>query len=959
MRALASDRRKARTGPQAVPHAKEGKSSMYAIRSQLIGRAGMAFAVLAPVVLISAPVLGKDAQSYVGNAQRYAAKGDLKAAEIELRNALREAPQDAHIHAMLAQIYLTLGEFASAEREARSARDLKADEADYILTLGEAMSRQGKFADIQAQIKADQRAPELESKVRLILATAAASLGDRVKAETLLRDAVTADQRAPGPKVALARWLISSNLEEAGKLVEEALAVEPRSADAIVVQGEILAKQGKIDGAIERFSQALEIDPKNMSARLSRANVNLSRGDYNSVDNDLDPVLKASPENFAANYIRALEHFKKHEFAEADKMLDRLSPNFSHMPEGFYVQAATKYALGENSQASAAIAKYVDRVPDNPFGVRLAALIAIRRGAADAAVQYLTGYLAKAKPDAQTLALLGNVYAATGKPGLALEQFEKAAALEPENLSLKTMVAASEISTGAGRKGLDELEQVFATDAGATVAGPTLVLTDVRAGRFDKAAETAEQLVKRDAANPLYQVLLGIVRTGQRDYAAAETIFKAIVDKAPDFAPARTNLAHVYMAAGKLDEARKTYEDFLARKPNDVAALLGLVEIAVGERQWDQAIQYAKQARDSAPSDPTPGLALLNVYSAHQDWEPAKNLASQLTAQFPSNAVILDAQARVLAASGDRDGAIQAYRRAYEIAPNSGPILSRYLSLLASAKRFPEYKTLLQARLDKDPGNREIKTQLIRVETEVGGLDAGLSRAQSFAKEDRDSAVYDLISAELYERAGKRSDAIALLEKTASARPMDDGVAIALASLYDRAENATKAEAVLSNRLKERPDAVTVRTALGESYIRNKKFAPAIDEYNRVLSERPDDPAVLNNLAWLHQQIGELPKARELAEKAAGIAPTNGSVVDTLGWILLAQGDTANALTRLQAASAATPGDPEIRYHVAVALGRAGRTADARQVLEQLLGSGASFTSKADAEKLLNELKRG
>jgi hypothetical protein len=53
------------------------------------------------------------------------------------------------------------------------------------------------------------------------------------------------------------------------------------------------------------------------------------------------------------------------------------------------------------------------------------------------------------------------------------------------------------------------------------------------------------------------------------------------------------------------------------------------------------------------------------------------------------------------------------------------------------------------------------------------------------------------------------------------------------------------------------------------------------------------------------------------------------------------------------------PGDPDIGYHFAAALDRAGRTADARAVLEQLLGTGASFASKAEAEKLLNTLKRG
>jgi hypothetical protein len=53
------------------------------------------------------------------------------------------------------------------------------------------------------------------------------------------------------------------------------------------------------------------------------------------------------------------------------------------------------------------------------------------------------------------------------------------------------------------------------------------------------------------------------------------------------------------------------------------------------------------------------------------------------------------------------------------------------------------------------------------------------------------------------------------------------------------------------------------------------------------------------------------------------------------------------------------PGNPDIQYHVAVALGRAGRPADARAVLEKLLSSGGSFSSRADAQKLLDELKRG
>ena len=87
----------------------------------------------------------KTEDAYVGSAQSYIEKGNLKAAEIELRNAVRQSPQDAHLHALLAQVYLKLGEFASAEREARSARDLNGSEQEYLLTLAEAMGRLARF----------------------------------------------------------------------------------------------------------------------------------------------------------------------------------------------------------------------------------------------------------------------------------------------------------------------------------------------------------------------------------------------------------------------------------------------------------------------------------------------------------------------------------------------------------------------------------------------------------------------------------------------------------------------------------------------------------------------------------------------------------------------------------------------------------------------------------------------
>src|SRR5246127_1114379 len=443
----------------------------------------------------------KDSTASVKDAEQYLAKGNLKAAEIELRNAVREAPQDPLLHARLADVYLQLADPAAAEREARAALERNGDEADYISALMDALLRQEKFADLLDLVKPGDRTPALESKVRTALGTAEAGLRDRDKAEDLLREAVKLDPTAVRPKIQLARLLTGTKPEEAGKFIDDAIAANPRSAEALQVKGEMLRTQGDQDGAVRLFDEALKIDPKNMLAHLSRANVNIALGKYKVADEDLDPILKSSPNNFMANYLRGLELAKKQDYAAADRIFDRISPAFSVFWAGYYLQGATKLALGQSAQAEALLAKYLTRVPDDPKAVRLIATAALQQRSQSRAIEYLKPIVDKVPTDTTLLTLLGNAYMAEGKPDLALQQFEKAAALDPDNPAIKTRIGISEIDIGQGQRGLSTLEQVFATKAGAPVAGPTLVLTELRAKHLDKAAEVAESLVREDAKN--------------------------------------------------------------------------------------------------------------------------------------------------------------------------------------------------------------------------------------------------------------------------------------------------------------------------------------------------------------------------------------------------------------------------------------------------------------------------
>jgi putative PEP-CTERM system TPR-repeat lipoprotein len=1185
-----------------------------------------AFAALA-----GSAAFAKDSPTSIKEAEQYLAQGNLKAAEIELRNAIRESPQDPVLRARLGEVYLQLGDALSAEREARAARERNGKEADYLPVLADALLRQGKFANLMDSVQPGNRDPVLESKVRTALAIAASGLRDPAKTETLLKEAIKLDPGAARPKVLLARLLTGTKPAEADKLIDEAIVANPHSAEALQVKGEMLRSRGDQQGAMQRFDEALKIDPKNTLAHLSRADLNISLGKYKAADEDIDPILKASPSQFMANYLRGLELAKQAKYAEADRIFDRIGPGFAEFWRGYYAQGETKLRLGQYAQAEASLGKYLSHAPDDLGAARLIATAALLQHAAPRAIEYLKPFVDKSRADPATLSVLGDAYFADGKPELALQQFQKAAALDPDNPTIKTQIGLSEIDAGHGEQGLAALEQVFNTEAGAPIAGPALVITELRAQRFDQAAETAASLVKSDAKNPVYHTLLGAARAGQQNYPGAESAFRAALAINPDLPTTTGDLAQIYTATGRVNEARNLYNALLAKNPNEVSALLGLADTYVVEHKWTEAIDAINRARTVARNDPAPGLKLIGVYEKRQDWSNAKTVAAELAAQFPGDANILDAQGQAQLAAGDTDGAVSSFKRAYALAPNSVPILSRYVTalwgakyfteargvlqeaiardprnsslkadlirvereingvdaavararalatsdpgdniydlvsaevyekagrlrdaiavlekaiaakpsdedvaidlarlydrsgdfskadgvltprfnadptnialgtamaqqyfltgrrqdakklfadvltrrpnhvvallalaqiataarnwqeaadylgrartaapndpapgialvnlellrqdwknavttaaqlaeqfptntdvldakgraqtasgdaegaiatcrriyelspnsisamtdyvaLLRKAKEFTKAQTVLQAALARDPKNDQVKAELIRVEADIGGVRAGVAKARTFAKEDPGNPHYDIVSAELYEKAGRRDDAVDLLEKAVAARPSDAALIVALSNLYVRTGDPGKAEAVLNTRLQAAPKDVAIRTALAWLYLDQKKYDDAIAEYTRLVADHPTDAAALTNLAWLYQQKGDLAKARGLAEQGVAAAPRAAEIEDTLGWILLAQGETGKALTYLSAASLSAPKNPNIQYHLAVALNRLGRTADAQATLETLLGPGAAFSNKAEAEKLLQQLTRG
>src|SRR5439155_23820022 len=98
------------------------------------------------------------------------------------------------------------------------------------------------------------------------------------------------------------------------------------------------------------------------------------------------------------------------------------------------------------------------------------------------------------------------------------------------------------------------------------------------------------------------------------DLANAEAVLTERLKNDPKNIAAKSALAPIYLMTGRPDAAKRVYDDILSLRSGEVAALLGIADIAVAEKQWPRAMDYISRALAAVPNDPTPGLMLVNMY---------------------------------------------------------------------------------------------------------------------------------------------------------------------------------------------------------------------------------------------------------------------------------------------------------------------------------------------------------
>jgi putative PEP-CTERM system TPR-repeat lipoprotein len=892
-------------------------------------------------------------EALITDAKNYHDKGDNKAAIIQLKNALSQTPDNAEARLLLGTVYSESGDPLSAEKEVRKAMSLGLAPDRAVTELGKILLAQGRYQDLLNETQADnlKNSPDILT----LRGDAQLALGHMDDAKASFDAALKIKDGFANALLGQARYAaIQHDMDEAARLVEVAIAKNPRDAEVWTFKGDLMRSMRKNESAIAAYNQAISLNPNQFAAHIERAYIEIGTSKFDAAKDDVDAARKIIPSSLTVLYVQALSDFTQNKNSAALESLQKiLRAAPEHMPS-ILLTGAVEYRTGATKDAEQNLKKYVEKNPDNVYARKLLTSAMIKNGESKEAIGVLTPALKEAPDDAQLFALAGESYMHVRDFGKATEFFEKASGLAPNVGILHTSIGLSKLGQGDSASAVTEMELGANMDTKSPKAAISLVLTDLRLKHYEKALAAAQALEKSQPDNPLVENLIGGVYVAKGDATTGRTYFEKALKLKSDFFPSLINLAQLDVVDKKPDVAKQRLLAYLEKDKKSTPAMDALSRLADSQGQQEEGTTWLEKASNENPDAVRPALQLAARYMMTDQKNRALTLLHKLQAANSSNVEVLDLLAQAQLGTGDQAGALETYSKLINLAPNSARAEFQLAQVHFQMKNDDAAQEDLKHALAKQPDFEPAMIAQAQLDVRKGNADHALTIAHEMEKKHADSPDGFMLEGDILDIQGKSAPALATYEHAftlGKTTPLMYKIYLLLKKTGKTAEADTR----IAQWQKDHPGDTQLTMYLAQTSLADKQYATAIGQLETVVKQSPKNVIALNDLAWAYDQQKDA-RAQDIAEQAYKLGGDNPTVMDTLGWILIEKGDTQRGLSLLKKAISLAPTSTEIRYHYASGLIKSGDKTSAKEELQQLFTLSKSFPEEAQARELLKQL---
>jgi putative PEP-CTERM system TPR-repeat lipoprotein len=894
------------------------------------------------------------------NAKHYLDEHKLRAAAIELKNALQADPGNAEARYLLGMNNLYFGDVAGAEKEFR--RSIKAgwNEEDAFIGLARALINGNAYQNVIDEIKIkDEYTPKTRANLLAMRAAAFLGQGKNDLAHSELAKAVQLDPNALHVmKATIAFDSKNGNFSGADRTLSQALAVYPESQELLLLETTAALQARDSIRAVTALQKVIELDPPKITtiygrhARLRLASIYIKGKQLEKAEAVLAPLFHMFPNDPQTNYVGGLLAFARGNYDKSEERLLKVMQLSPHHPQTLLLYGAVSFQKQNYEKAATYLSNYINTAPHSIGARKLLGRTYMILGQNEQARETFTPGLEGSAGDVELLALVGLNEIREGELDSGIESLEKAAQYAPQNTALRNTLAKAYIASGEAELAIKELTSILEETDDKENTRTLLVLAYLKGGQPDQAIDTALEILADNPNNPAAITLVGSIFAATGDSKEARNYYDQALKHSPGNPQAAFALAQLEESEGNLAEASKMYKAIVA-DTNSVIAMLALARLAEKQSNRKELFFWLERARNEAPGQIRPRIALVEAYLRDRDIQKAETIVYESREIAPDNAIVLGQWARVLMESKRFNDALPALKELIEKEPES--VFARLLlaETYLNLDQLEHTARELNVALEKDPGSIGALVLMAKMELKRGRFDQAQHYAKQIQALNPDIFVgYELSGDTLFARQ-QYTKAKLEYTKAWSIQPSSELV-IKTSTAAVRSGSPGEAIDLLMTWSERHPEDVRAWQLLGTAVQSTGNLHEAVSIYEKILELHPDNLVAVNNLAGIYAKLGDA-RALSLAERAYRLAPENPGVKDTYGWVLTQEGDVAQGLSLLKAAHKAMPEHPEVKYHYAAALIMAGERAEGKEILRLLLKEDTRFNGRDEAEKLLSE----
>jgi putative PEP-CTERM system TPR-repeat lipoprotein len=830
---------------------------------------------------------------YINDANQYVAENNPEAAIVALKNAVQADPNLAQARFKLGLLYLQQKQYENAEKELVRAQHYGYEPSKVLPLLTQAYQRTNAFSALSKLDHGQEGLTPVESaEIGYFKVVAFIRLNKADDARLLIEKLANIDTSSVYKGLtAVYIQVLDEEYETAATAVSKLRKQAPQNADVLQLLARLKLSLGLPNDAADIFKEYVQFYPDDKQTIFVLAKLLVDIGELDAAEPFIDALLLLNKQNPLLNQLKSATSAYKGDYVNALKHSEIAINGGIDTTSLRLVAGYAAYQIQDFSGAHRHLIYIAGLLPDNHPGLRLLAASQLQLGLTSDIGDILGRLEQLTDKDAPLFSKASYELLRDGFEKKAKVLIEKSSNISRSAEDL-TRLGLLQLSIN-NLDGIVNLEEAVSQSPELVSAQATLARAYVGIKQYEKALEVTNnwKKVSPDDAEPF--LMTGNIYTRQQNFSQAQIEFEkasALGNNSPAATLAMVNLAVVQK---NMQQAGLLLDQLLIKFPNNVSVLATYFWVSKQGNKGSLATEKIQSAFDRNPSNIETRLLLARVLVVETHYDDVIELLTGIKDQndLPKDYWKILGQSYI---KTNRQRAANLHFDAWlSKEPNDKDAVVGKLLLLDSQNKFVEAWTLTQGYLN----NRDdVQIQLFNIHFLL--MQANFPAAQE-AYDALPDNVLSLPSVkgfiarfELNNNQPELALENALIAYNASPNKRN---LLLLVFIYEKLKQPNKTMALLKQHIETLPLDLTARMLLAEKQLVGDTTG-AMASYEVALQQNPNNHIALNNLAYLYLQNGNIVKAKEYGAKAVKLAPNSSEALDTLAQIYVAEKDYKEAL---------------------------------------------------------------